>query len=380
MNKYPKVSVITFAYVSSSNGRYDLLRECIESIKNQNYPNYEHIIIDDGSDLDLSHLEIEYSNVKYYKKVGSGIISSTYTFNIGHKLATGKYCIYLPSDDLHVENAIINLVTALEKESEASMAIGKAIYESIDGKVTSWSPDKDKIENYLHEGNYINGCAVMWKRTDILYKYLPPNYTGFCCDYDLWATISKLGKIIYPDVDVVKYRHVSDSTRNKTRSSFIVSPRKEDKAFYQYSKESRVEFVKIRYQQDLNKLDDVDIQDVEFENSRCISLPDNLSNSLVKIVKKRNWNILDDYFSRNNLLYKKLKDELNNNNSIIIFEDVNIITSCLIRQLNKCERIYILNEFSLTSWIVDYLPIPLIKGVVSKDRKLDNMYSTFLGI
>ncbi|TQQ45235.1 glycosyl transferase, partial [Vibrio cholerae] len=78
--------------------------------------------------------------------------------------------------------------------------------------------------------------------------------------------------------------------------------------------------------------------------------------------------------------YKKLKDELNNNNSIIIFEDVNIITSCLIRQLNKCERIYILNEFSLTSWIVDYLPIPLIKGVVSKDRKLDNMYSTFLGI
>ena len=134
------------------------------------------------------------------------------------------------------------------------MAIGKAIYEYIDGRITTWSPDKDKIENRLHEGNHVNGCAVMWKRSEELYQCLPPNYTGFCCDYDLWATIAKLGKIVYPDSDVVKYRHVSDSTRNKTRSSFIVSPRKEDKGFYQYSKESRIEFVKRRCFQDIARI------------------------------------------------------------------------------------------------------------------------------
>ncbi|NAW98844.1 MULTISPECIES: glycosyltransferase [unclassified Vibrio] len=380
MDNFPKVSVITFAYVSESNGRYPLLRECIESIRDQRYPNYEHIIIDDGSDKELAHLAEEYPNVKYFKKPGTGIIASTYTFNLGHELATGKYCIYLPSDDLHVEYAIIKLVEALEKDPDASMAIGKAIYEYIDGRITIWSPDKDKIENRLYEGNYVNGCAVMWKRSDSLYDCLPPNYTGFCCDYDLWATIAKLGKIVYPDSDVVKYRHVSDSTRNKTRSSFIVSPRKEDKGFYQYSKESRIEFVKLRCHQSLNRLTSKNQSETRLENVKRVSLTADFPLAMAKHLKKRNWEVLDNYFEKHNSSYLELKKELKNYKGNILFEDINISTCCLIRQLPENESIYISSEFSRDGWIVDYLPLPNVQGVVEENGQVNQQLSSFIGL
>lgn len=380
MDSFPKVSVITFAYVSESNGRYPLLRECIESIRDQQYPNYEHIIIDDGSDKDLAHLADEYPNVRYFKKPGTGIISSTYTFNLGHELATGKYCIYLPSDDLHVEGAIMNLVEALEKEPDASMAIGKAIYEYIDGRVTTWSPDKEKIENRLHEGNYINGCAVMWKRSDSLYDCLPPNYTGFCCDYDLWATIAKLGKIVYPDSDVVKYRHVSDSTRNKTRSSFIVSPRKEDKGFFQYSKESRIEFVKLRCHQSIDRLSNRKQRCNKLGDARHVSLSGVFPLTMAKYLKKRNWQVLDSYFDENNEKYSALKKELKDYDGVILFDDINILTCCLIRQLPGNDNIYISSKFSKDGWIVDYLPLPNIQGIVEECGQLNQQLASFLGL
>lgn len=246
MSKLPKVSVITFVYVNAVNGREPLFKECLESIAMQKYPNYEHIIIDDGSDIDIKPLVDSFPNTKYIKKDGSGILSSTKTFNMGHEIADGKYCIYLPSDDLHFNDTIEGMVLAMEEDSNCQMAIGKAVYEYSDGRITSWSPNKENIENNMYSGNYVNGCAVMWKKSDLLLELLPPYYTGFCSDYDIWCTLTKLGKIIYPDVNVVKYRQADDSTRNKTRSRFITSPRIQDSNFFQYSKEARLGFVKDR--------------------------------------------------------------------------------------------------------------------------------------
>ncbi|GAA0247464.1 glycosyltransferase [Marinomonas primoryensis] len=379
MTNSPKVSVITFAYVNETNGRYELLRECIESIRNQNYPNYEHIIIDDGSDIDLSHLENDYDNLIYIKKLGTGIISSTYTFNLGHELATGDYCIYLPSDDLHVEGAIACLVDALEIEPTASMAIGKAIYEYIDGSIVTWAPDKDKIENKLHEGNYINGCAVMWRRSNYLYACLPPNYTGFCCDYDLWATISKLGRIVYPDADVVKYRHVSDSTRNKTRSSFIVSPRKEDKVFYQYSKESRIEFVRLRCRQSIEHIKKIDVSDFSLGNAKQVTLSIVFPNSIIRHLVKRKWDLVNDFFEKNSKEYRDLKKELLDFEGEIIFQNLSLSALCLIRQLSE-KKVYILDDFNKNNWLIDYFPLPYIQSVINREGKVNSEFSSFIGL
>ena len=44
MLEYPKVSVVTPVF----NG-VKTIEDCVQSVKNQNYPNLEHIIVDGGS-------------------------------------------------------------------------------------------------------------------------------------------------------------------------------------------------------------------------------------------------------------------------------------------------------------------------------------------
>lgn len=381
MSNLPKVSIITFVYVNAVNGRLELFKECLDSIKIQQYPNYEHIIIDDGSDVELEELVKSYPNTKYIKKLGSGILSSTYTFNMGHQIAEGKYCIYLPSDDLHFEDTLQNMVNAMEKDEKAQIAIGKAIYEYSDGRVTEWTPNKLNIETKMGIGNYVNGCAVMWRKTDELLSLLPPHYTGFCSDYDIWCTLIKLGKVIYPDVNVVKYRQADDSTRNKTRSRLITSPRKPDNYFFQYSKPARLEFVKDRY--------NIKFEDI-LDNS---GLPvvceidihkEFILENIVAIFEKRDWLKLHEYFNKNFKEYKKASDLLNefktDTKMKVFIKNVNI-SSIVLMQKYKNKFFYDVEcTFDKNSWYFEFLPIPYIKTIVNENGKVNTKLMNFLGL
>src|SRR6218665_3721954 len=125
----PKVTVITYVYVSRSNGREALLAECLQSAADQGLDAYEQIIVDDGSECDLSGLVARFPKARLVRKPGSGILSSTATFNLAHILARGEYCILLPSDDLQVPGSLGGLSEALDANPSAVMAIGRAQYE-----------------------------------------------------------------------------------------------------------------------------------------------------------------------------------------------------------------------------------------------------------
>ena len=380
MNDYPMVSVITFVYVNAVNGREELFKECLESIEMQKYPNYEHIIIDDGSDIDLKPLVDNFPHTKYVKKEGSGILSSTKTFNLGHEIAKGEYCIYLPSDDLHFNDSIVGMVEAMEKVPEAQMAIGKAVYEYSDGRVTSWSPNAKNIENNMNLGNYVNGCAVMWRKRDLLLNLLPPYYTGFCSDYDIWCTLIKLGKVIYPDVNVVKYRQADDSTRNKTRSRFITSPRVQDSKYFQYSKEARIEFVKDRSM--------LSVEEMRRDNNIEQSLEINLDNvevneGLISLFEKRNWDKLDialkkesNYLSNSEILKSNIFEE----KQVVLVSSLNLPSIVLMHKYKK-EFFYILKyDYLINDWLYEFLPMPFINKVLDFDNKLNEELMNYLGL
>lgn len=241
-----KVTVITYVYISQVNGRLPLFEECLASVQAQGYENYEHVIIDDGSDMDLAPVVAQFPKTRLVRKPGTGIVSSSYTFNLGQHVATGDCCILLPSDDLSVPGGIAALVAALQENPSAKSAIGRAVYENPEKGDLIWTPEPEKIERGIYEKNHINGCAIMWRRTPDVMANLSPNYVGFCADYDLFGLVATSGPVAYVNEMIVRYRWAEDSTRNKTRSRSIISPRKEDMMFYQYSKIARIEFVQVR--------------------------------------------------------------------------------------------------------------------------------------
>lgn len=98
------VSVIIPVY-----NREKVILNCIESLINQTYKDIEIIVIDDGSvDNTLKKIkEIKDSRLKIYNKKNGGVSSAR---NFGLTKATGKYVVFVDSDDFCLNNMIEVLV------------------------------------------------------------------------------------------------------------------------------------------------------------------------------------------------------------------------------------------------------------------------------
>lgn len=96
MNNYPLVSVYTCVY----NGERTIHR-VFESMKALDYPNIEHVIVNDGSTDRTEELVQEYMGqvpfvVKYHKKENGGKHTA---LNVAWDLAEGKFLLMLDADD-----------------------------------------------------------------------------------------------------------------------------------------------------------------------------------------------------------------------------------------------------------------------------------------
>lgn len=96
MKDYPLVSVYTCVY----NGERTIHR-VFESMKKLDYPNIEHVIVNDGSTDQTDQLVQEYIGqvsfpVKYYKKENGGKHTA---LNVAWDLAEGKFLLMLDADD-----------------------------------------------------------------------------------------------------------------------------------------------------------------------------------------------------------------------------------------------------------------------------------------
>ena len=91
----PKISVIVPVYNAEK-----YLQRCIDSILNQTFPNFELLLIDDGSKDQSGEICDEYakkdSRVKVFHKENGGVSSAR---NVGIDNAVGEYICFCDSDD-----------------------------------------------------------------------------------------------------------------------------------------------------------------------------------------------------------------------------------------------------------------------------------------
>ena len=98
-----KISIITVTYNSANT-----IKDTLESIKNQDYSDIEHIIIDGGSKDRTLEIINQYAHVsKVISESDKGIYDA---MNKGLKLATGEVIGILNSDDFYSSNQIISQI------------------------------------------------------------------------------------------------------------------------------------------------------------------------------------------------------------------------------------------------------------------------------
>jgi len=110
------------------------LHECIQSIINQTYSNWELIIVDDNStDKSFSIVEnyvITDGRIKLFKNEGNGIIDA---LRLALNESKGELITRMDSDDIMFPSKLEVLSTNLIKLGQGHLAVGKVKYFSEDG-------------------------------------------------------------------------------------------------------------------------------------------------------------------------------------------------------------------------------------------------------
>jgi CDP-glycerol glycerophosphotransferase len=118
------------------------IQECIESIINQTYKNFEVIIVDNGSEdstLEIATaFQTNYDWIHVYQHP-YGLVGGARNFGI--KKATGTYIMFVDGDDLLPEFALEKLITAATN-NDADIAMGN---------IVKYLPDKTKDFTDLEE-------------------------------------------------------------------------------------------------------------------------------------------------------------------------------------------------------------------------------------
>jgi len=121
----PKVSII----IPTINRR-GKLKNCLESISNNDYGNYEIIVIDNGSSYDIDKLFIEINIapnklIKNFKNEGLAKAR-----NQGIAIASGQYLLFIDDDNV-IDNQMINhLVNKLNVNTDSGIVAPKTYYKS----------------------------------------------------------------------------------------------------------------------------------------------------------------------------------------------------------------------------------------------------------
>ena len=173
------------------------LRDCLDSILNQSFKDYEVICIDDGSPDNSIDILNEYcslySNFSFFRQTNQGLAASR---NNGIKKAKGKYLFPLDSDDVLDRDCLLHLVNSL-KNKECDIATPVIVKFFPDGKIYNFLGAEPTPCNMSQYSNHIV-CSSLFPKEfiDKYGGYDEENFKFGAEDYDLWLRFIDYGKKI----------------------------------------------------------------------------------------------------------------------------------------------------------------------------------------
>lgn len=161
----PVVSVIIPTY-----NRCNLVAQACRSVLHQTFPDFEVIVVDDGSTDDTASVirQIPDTRIKYVHKQNGGQSSAR---NLGLMRATGRYIAFLDADDLWPPDFVRNLLTRLDEDVDYEAAYGRVVELLPDGKQRQLgTPERRRsgwITRYFFSGGTpcLVPSALMFRRS-----------------------------------------------------------------------------------------------------------------------------------------------------------------------------------------------------------------------
>lgn len=185
MQKYPKISIVTPSY---NQDKY--IEDAIRSVLNQNYPNFEHIIIDNCSNDNTLKILEKYNHLKWISEPDKGIYDA---MNKGILLSNGDIIGILNTDDWYEKNIFMKIADVFNSKPDIGVVHGDMLKWK-DGKVYR----KDRYKSYQRYYGMWVKHPTCFVRKDIYNKYGMFNIKyKMQADYELMLRFKRNGVKFY---------------------------------------------------------------------------------------------------------------------------------------------------------------------------------------
>jgi len=225
-----KVSIVIPAYNAEK-----YIQQTVDSVLTQTYPNFEIIVVNDGSTDSTAQILAEYGNkIHYIYQQNKGLSGAR---NTGFLATRGEYLLFLDSDDLILPDKLDLQVSFLTANPQFALVYSAWQYINKDASciLGEIRPHKQGhlLKELLNHTFYISTIGTVLIRRECLEKVgLFDTSLKRNEDFDLWLRLSRAGYAFgYIDLPLLQYRIHQDSLSTKVATALQFNFKVLDKFF-----------------------------------------------------------------------------------------------------------------------------------------------------
>ncbi len=198
-----------FSIITPSLNQGKFIEDTILSVVNQNYPDFEHIVMDGGSTDETVSILKKYSHLKWISEKDSG---QSNALNNGFRLATGDICAWINSDDYYDEGTFQRVAEYFTQNKDCMFVYGDMTNIDADKNITAkLVGDVMSRSELLKLPDIVRQPSCFWRRS-IFDKvgYLNENL-HLVFDYEFFLRITKYYTFHYLNKNMCFFRIYADT-------------------------------------------------------------------------------------------------------------------------------------------------------------------------
>lgn len=202
-----------FSIITPSLNQAEFIEDTILSVLEQEYPDFEHIVVDGGSTDGTVDILKKYPHLKWISEKDRG---QSDAINKGFKMADGEILAWINSDDFYEKNIFRDINNYFLQNPDACFLYGgitfidkeKNLIERVSGDIISY-------KNLLKNPDIVRQPSSFWRREITEKTGLLNEDYHVVMDYDFFLRISKKYTLHYLDRNLSYFRAYIE---NKTLS------------------------------------------------------------------------------------------------------------------------------------------------------------------
>ena len=206
----PEISAPRISIVTAVLNRARSIERTIASVREQGYPNVEHVVVDGGSTDGTVEILERAEGIRWISEPDEGLADA---MNKGIAMATGDWIGWLNSDDYYLPGALNAVARAVESHPDVRWIVGRCrIIDADDREIRSaitayknWLLRHYSFRLYLTQ-NFVS-CPSTFVRKDA-YEQVGPLDSRYriSMDYDVFLRIARRWDPVVLDQELAVFR------------------------------------------------------------------------------------------------------------------------------------------------------------------------------